>query len=100
MLARSSGEISVPIDTSAAAFRPASTSSVRMPLKSSPAAQSRVPMNFMDLAYATLSATTLVISGKCQPYHSRTRIAYVLSSLSSSSSRPMACAGVVGGRGL
>ena len=46
-----------------------------------------IPTARMILQYAMLSVMTLDISGKCHPYHSRTRMAYVLTSLSRSSSR-------------
>ena len=38
-------------------------------------------------AYCKLSVTILPSSGKCHPYHSRTLIEYMLSSLSMSSSK-------------
>ena len=95
MLFRSSTEISVPMEITAASFRSCSTSSSSVPEKSWSLAVARSPIWIIALAYCMLSAMILVISGKCQPYHSRTRMAYVLSSLSSSSRSPIACTTMV-----
>mmetsp|Transcript_58414 Transcript_58414/g.178116 ORF Transcript_58414/g.178116 Transcript_58414/m.178116 type:complete len:298 (-) Transcript_58414:167-1060(-) len=92
MLAKSSVVISVPIDVSADAFTsPAMSSGTPTLLKSVSLAFGRKPMCLTTFAYARLSVTILPISGKCQPYHSRRRMAKLLSSLSKSSSRPTAC---------
>ncbi len=61
------------------------------PEKSRSAALVRMPINFTVFANCTLSWIIFASSGKCHPYHSRTLIAYVLSSLSKSSRSPMAC---------
>mmetsp|Transcript_3248 Transcript_3248/g.10173 ORF Transcript_3248/g.10173 Transcript_3248/m.10173 type:complete len:281 (+) Transcript_3248:1034-1876(+) len=91
MLLTSSSATSVPMDTMAVALSSSSTCSSRMSEKSRSLARERTPILSTHLAYCMLSVTILTISGKCQPYHSLTRIAYVLISLSSSSSSPMAC---------
>mmetsp|Transcript_42378 Transcript_42378/g.137504 ORF Transcript_42378/g.137504 Transcript_42378/m.137504 type:complete len:244 (+) Transcript_42378:1033-1764(+) len=95
MLATSSSDTSVPIEISAASLSSASTSSARISDKSSPLHFVRTPIFWMVFAYIKLSGTILPISGKCHPYHSFSRIAYVFSSLSRSSSRPMACTIIV-----
>ena len=50
----------------------------------------RVPIRATMIAYERWSGMISDNSGKCQPFHSRRRIAYVLISLSRSSSRPIA----------
>mmetsp|Transcript_167685 Transcript_167685/g.407580 ORF Transcript_167685/g.407580 Transcript_167685/m.407580 type:complete len:220 (+) Transcript_167685:589-1248(+) len=91
----SSADTSVPMDTSATVLSSSSTASVRMPDRSVPWMFSRVPILRMQRAYCRLSVTILPISGKCHPNHSRTRMAYMFTSLSSSSSRLMACTIIV-----
>ena len=86
---------SVPIEISAASFISVSTSSARMSEKSSSLHLVRIRIRCTTLPYMRLSGTIFPSSGKCQPYHSFSRIAYVLSSLSRSSSSPIACTIIV-----
>mmetsp|Transcript_16178 Transcript_16178/g.39419 ORF Transcript_16178/g.39419 Transcript_16178/m.39419 type:complete len:245 (-) Transcript_16178:216-950(-) len=95
MFEMSSSEISVPIEICTASLSSCSVSSSRIALNSHDTQLVLIPMALTTLAYWTLSVTILPISGKCQPYHSRTRMAYVLSSLSSSSRSPIACTTIV-----
>mmetsp|Transcript_115022 Transcript_115022/g.228994 ORF Transcript_115022/g.228994 Transcript_115022/m.228994 type:complete len:315 (-) Transcript_115022:193-1137(-) len=92
MFAKSSSVISVPIEVSAAVLTSAAISS-GTPIvdKSESLALVLKPISLTTLAYAKLSVTILPISGKCQPYHSRSRIAKLFNSLSKSSKRPTAC---------
>mmetsp|Transcript_47695 Transcript_47695/g.103748 ORF Transcript_47695/g.103748 Transcript_47695/m.103748 type:complete len:248 (+) Transcript_47695:780-1523(+) len=91
MLLRSSSVISVPMDVSAACFTSAATSS-GMPRveKSVLLALDFKPIYFTTFAYARFSVMILPTSGKCHPYHSRSLIAKLFSSLSRSSSSPTA----------
>mmetsp|Transcript_68378 Transcript_68378/g.189218 ORF Transcript_68378/g.189218 Transcript_68378/m.189218 type:complete len:275 (+) Transcript_68378:1560-2384(+) len=91
MLAKSSSVISVPIDVSAAFLTSVAISS-GTPIVEKAVSFAFVfsPMSFTTFAYAKFSVTILPISGKCHPYHSRSRIAKLLSSLSKSSRSPTA----------
>mmetsp|Transcript_52518 Transcript_52518/g.94201 ORF Transcript_52518/g.94201 Transcript_52518/m.94201 type:complete len:239 (-) Transcript_52518:227-943(-) len=91
MFPRSSAVISVPMEVSAAE-RTSSAISSGTPTfeKSSSLAFVLKPMRRTTLAYAKFSVTIFPISGKCQPYHSRSLMAKLFSSLSKSSSRPTA----------
>mmetsp|Transcript_52392 Transcript_52392/g.103418 ORF Transcript_52392/g.103418 Transcript_52392/m.103418 type:complete len:265 (+) Transcript_52392:748-1542(+) len=92
MLVRSSSVISVPMEVSAAALTSfAMSSGTATLLKSVSLHRVLKPMSRTTFAYAKLSVTILPISGKCQPYHSRRRMAKLLSSLSRSSNKPTAC---------
>mmetsp|Transcript_76637 Transcript_76637/g.216737 ORF Transcript_76637/g.216737 Transcript_76637/m.216737 type:complete len:317 (-) Transcript_76637:190-1140(-) len=91
MFVRSSSVISVPMEVSAAALTSAAISSGTPTLENSVSlAFVFMPMSFTTLAYTTFSVTILPISGKCHPYHSRSRMAKLLSSLSRSSRSPTA----------
>mmetsp|Transcript_65555 Transcript_65555/g.165179 ORF Transcript_65555/g.165179 Transcript_65555/m.165179 type:complete len:265 (-) Transcript_65555:219-1013(-) len=91
MLLRSSSVISVPMEVSAAALTSSWISSGTPTFERSVSlALVFKPMSLTTLAYARFSVTILPISGKCQPYHSRKRMAKLLSSLSRSSSNPTA----------
>ena len=74
MFSKSSSLMSVPIETSASSLTCSSISSGRMSLKSVSEQFTLYLILMIVLAYARLSVTTLPISGKCQPYHSRTRM--------------------------
>mmetsp|Transcript_31782 Transcript_31782/g.68395 ORF Transcript_31782/g.68395 Transcript_31782/m.68395 type:complete len:239 (-) Transcript_31782:204-920(-) len=91
MFPKSSSVISVPIEVSAADFTSLAISS------GTPTSEKSVsfalvfkPISRTTLAYAKFSVTIFPISGKCQPYHSRSLMAKLLSSLSRSSKRPTA----------
>lgn len=90
MFSISSAEISVPIETSAADFKADSSSSGRIDERSQSAQFVRTPIIFTVFAKARLSTINFAISGKCQPYHSFARMAYVFNSLSRSSRSAMA----------
>mmetsp|Transcript_56389 Transcript_56389/g.114898 ORF Transcript_56389/g.114898 Transcript_56389/m.114898 type:complete len:228 (+) Transcript_56389:1230-1913(+) len=75
MFSRSTSLMSVPMEMTAVSLRLASTSSGRMSDRSVAAQAWRMPIFMITCAYCRLSLMTLAISGKCQPYHSFTRIA-------------------------
>mmetsp|Transcript_75311 Transcript_75311/g.130401 ORF Transcript_75311/g.130401 Transcript_75311/m.130401 type:complete len:208 (-) Transcript_75311:534-1157(-) len=93
MLCMSISTMSCPIDIFIAFMISAATSSDPHASLNSVAfsseKESRTRMTRHDFAYAMLSVTILVISGKCQAYHSRTRIAKVLMFLSKLSNNAM-----------
>mmetsp|Transcript_6368 Transcript_6368/g.14143 ORF Transcript_6368/g.14143 Transcript_6368/m.14143 type:complete len:249 (-) Transcript_6368:399-1145(-) len=93
--AMSSSLTSVPIEISAASFISFSTSSASTSEKSMALHFVRTPIICTALAYIMLSGTIFPSSGKCHPYHSLSRMAYVFSSLSRSSRRPIACTIIV-----
>mmetsp|Transcript_98451 Transcript_98451/g.256517 ORF Transcript_98451/g.256517 Transcript_98451/m.256517 type:complete len:307 (-) Transcript_98451:258-1178(-) len=92
MLVRSSAVISVPMEVSAAArTSPAISSGTPTLEKSVSFADVFNPISFTTFAYARFSVTIFPISGKCHPYHSRSRMAKLFNSLSRSSRSPTAC---------
>mmetsp|Transcript_79136 Transcript_79136/g.124787 ORF Transcript_79136/g.124787 Transcript_79136/m.124787 type:complete len:254 (+) Transcript_79136:632-1393(+) len=92
ILAKSSSVISVPIDVSAACLTSLAISSGTLTFEKSVSfAFDFKPMCLTTFANAIFSVTIFPISGKCQPYHSRRRIAKLFNSLSKSSKRPTAC---------
>mmetsp|Transcript_19110 Transcript_19110/g.26492 ORF Transcript_19110/g.26492 Transcript_19110/m.26492 type:complete len:229 (-) Transcript_19110:291-977(-) len=87
---------SVPMDISAASLTAASiVSSSKISDKSVSRKLVRNPHLRTSLEYCALSPAIACNSGKCHPYHSFTRMAYVLISLSSSSKSPTACTTMV-----
>jgi len=100
MLARSSSRMSMPMEllaaskmaraVASASSSPADSSSCSAGTASSRSA-ARSPTACATRAYTKLSLTMRASSGKCQPYHSRTRMAKVFKSLSSVSISAIAC---------
>mmetsp|Transcript_25885 Transcript_25885/g.103477 ORF Transcript_25885/g.103477 Transcript_25885/m.103477 type:complete len:279 (-) Transcript_25885:44-880(-) len=106
MCRMSESSTSVPIDISAVSLtrRARSSSGSRVSVSATDCASAsidvvrklaRMPTSTTTLAYLRLSLSNPASSGKCQPYHSFARIAYVFTSLSRSSSNPTACTTIV-----